>query len=76
MKGDMMDRGFLIECPDVLKEGLFTDKNALNSFLCLDFFRQRSISNYVINAVDDNERNKRVNEVLASLIERQNFPMV
>lgn len=65
----MMNRGFLIECPEALKQGLLSNENAMEQFFYLDFFRQRSISNYIKNAENENEKNQRVNEVLANLIE-------
>lgn len=68
-----MERTFLVECPEVLKEGLLANKEALNHFQSLDFFRQRSISNYVINANNEQDRSQRINEVLATLLENGPF---
>lgn len=60
---------FLIECPQALKEGLISNRAALEKYQSLNFFRQRSISNYIINAANENDRSQRVNEVLATLLE-------
>lgn len=71
-----MNRGFLIECPEVLKQGLLANEKAMEQFFYLDFFRQRSISNYIKNAIDENDSTQRVNEVLANLIEGRNRPKI
>lgn len=64
---------FLSECNGALKEALIANKDALNQFLFLDFFRQRSLSNYVNHAENESEKSQRVNEVLANLLEKSTF---
>lgn len=71
-----MEQHFLVECPAVLREGLLANRGALDSFQSLDFFRQRSISNYVANASSESDRSQRVNEVLATLLEQAGFSRV
>lgn len=65
-----MNSYFLAECTPALKEGLLANEKALMEYQSYDFFRQRSISNYVVNAVNENDRAQRVNEVLAKLMEQ------
>lgn len=71
-EGMMMNRGFLIECPEALKQGLYANKHAMEQFFYLDFFKQRSLCNYIKHAKNENDCTQRVNEVLASLIEGRN----
>ncbi len=71
-----MKQSFLIECPRILKEGLLANQSALESFQSLNFFKQRSISNYVMNADNEKERTQRLNEVLKKLKETQGFSRI
>lgn len=64
-----MEDNFLIECTPALKAGLLMNNIALKQFQSYNFFMQRSLSNYVVNAVDENDQIQRVNEVLAKLME-------
>ena len=68
--GDNMNSYFLAECTPALREGLLANEAALMEFQSYNFFKQRSLSNYVVNAENENERVQRVNEVLAKLMEQ------
>lgn len=65
-----MNSYFLAECTPALREGLLANEVALMEFQSYNFFKQRSLSNYVVNAENENERVQRVNEVLAKLMEQ------